>query len=42
MEKQYEKFENQFIVDRIEKLFPDNNFYFYQMRSDPEEMKQEW
>ena len=40
--KQYEKLEQQFIIDRIEKLFPEENFYFYQMRTDPEEMQLEW
>ena len=31
-----------FISDRIDKLFPDENFYFYQMRSDRDEMQNEW
>ena len=37
IEKQYEKLDNQFIVERIDELFPEENFYFYQIRSDKDE-----
>ena len=30
------------LKERIEKLFPDDNFYFYQMRDDKNEMALEW
>ena len=37
--KQYVTIDKQLIFNRIQKLFPDKNFYFYQLRSDSEEMK---
>ena len=37
--KQYEKLDKQFISERVEELFPDKNFYFFQLRSDPDEMQ---
>ena len=40
--KQYEKLDKQFISERVEILFPDKNFYFFQLRSDLQEMQKEW
>ena len=32
---------DQFIKDRVERLFPDENFYFYQIRESKDEMVKE-
>lgn len=35
LEEQYKgKMTNEFLTDRVELLFPDSNFYFYQIRDD--------
>ena len=43
IKKQYsDKMDKAFIEERVPKLLPDRNFYFYQMRDDEVEMQQEW
>ena len=43
LEENYkESLTKDFIVERIGKLFPDDNFYFYQMRDNEDEMILEW
>ena len=37
-----EKIDFFFIKERIEQLFPDKNFYFFQMRDNEQEMQFEW
>ena len=43
LERQYVELEDtKFLKERVEKLFPDENFYFYQIRDDLAEAKLEW
>ena len=36
------KVTKEFLVERVLKLFPDENFYFFQLKDNPEDQKNEW
>ena len=36
------KVTKEFLVERVFKLFPDENFYFFQLKDNPEDQKHEW